>query len=72
MIYIEIVLSIWTLIAIRLFGQGRKLGSIMAVLANICWLSMWLYTKQYGFILIDSGLLIIYWERLMKDLTKGE
>ena len=72
MIYIEILLSLWTLIAIRLFGQGRKLGSIMAVLANICWLSMWLYTKQYGFILIDSGLLIIYWERLMKDLTKGE
>ena len=72
MIYIEILLSLLTLIAIRLFGQGRKLGSIMAVLANIGWLSMWLYTKQYGFILVDLSLLLVYWERLMYDLTKGE
>ena len=72
MIYIEILLSLWTLIAIRLFGQGRKLGSIMAVTANIGWLSMWVYTKQYGFSLVDLGLLLVYWERLMHDLTKGE
>ena len=70
MIYIEIALSIWTLIALRLFGQGRKLGSILAVLANIGWLSMWIYTKQYGFILIDAGLLVIYWERLIYDLKE--
>jgi hypothetical protein len=70
MIYIEIALSIWTLIALRLFGQGKKLGSILAVLANIGWLSMWIYTKQYGFILIDAGLLVIYWERLIHDLKE--
>jgi len=71
MIYIEIALSIWTLIALRLFGQGKKLGSILAVLANIGWLSMWIYTKQYGFILIDAGLLVIYWERLIHDIREG-
>jgi hypothetical protein len=70
MIYIEIALSIWTLIALRLFGQGKKLGSILAVLANLGWLSMWIYTKQYGFILIDAGLLVIYWERLIHDLKE--
>ena len=71
MIYIEVALSLWTLVAIRLFGQGRKLGSIMAVIANLCWLSMWMYTKQYGFILVDLGLLLIYWERLIHDIREG-
>lgn len=70
MIYIEVALSLWTLVAIRLFGQGRKLGSIMAVIANLCWLSMWMYTKQYGFILVDLGLLLIYWERLIHDIRE--
>ena len=71
MIYIEVALSLWTLVAIRLFGQGRKLGSIMAVTANIGWLSMGMYTKQYGFILVDLGLLLIYWERLIHDIREG-
>ena len=70
MIYIEVALSLWTLVAIRLFGQGRKLGAIMAVIANLCWLSMWMYTKQYGFILVDLGLLLIYWERLIHDIRE--
>ena len=71
MIYIEVALSLWTLVAIRLFGHGRKLGSIMAVTANIGWLSMWMYTKQYGFILVALGLLLIYWERLIHDIREG-
>ena len=70
MIFIELALSCWTLYAIRLFGQGKKRGAVMALLANICWISMWIYTAQYGFIPIDVGLMFVYWERLI-TLWKG-
>ena len=56
MIWIELLLSITTLIGIRLFGQGKR---------------MWIYTKQYGFIPVDFGLMFIYWERLYSHMKGG-
>ena len=68
MIYVELLLSIITLIGIRLFGQGRRTGAVMCVLSNFGWLSMWVYTGQYGLIPVDLGLMFIYWERLYSQL----
>jgi len=62
MFWIEIILSIWALIAIRLLAQGHKLGPLVGWVGQILWVSMWIYTDQYGFILIDTGLAYIYLE----------
>jgi len=71
MIFLELLLSIVTLYGIRLFGKGKRRGSIVCVVSNFGWLSMWIYTGQYGFIPIDLGLLIIYWERLIFQMKGG-
>ena len=68
MIFIELLLSISTLIGIRLFGQGKRIGAVTCVLSNFGWLSMWIYTGLYGFIPVDLGLMLIYWERLYSQL----
>jgi hypothetical protein len=62
MFWIEIILSIWALIAIRLLAQGHKLGPLVGWVGQILWVSMWIFTEQYGFILIDTGLAYIYLE----------
>ena len=72
MIYIELALSCWTLYAIRLFGQGKKSGAVMALLANTCWISMWVFTEQYGIIPLDFCLMLVYWERLIILLKGGD
>ena len=71
MIWIELLLSITTLIGIRLFGQGKRIGAVTCVLTNYGWLSMWIYTGQYGFIPVDLGLMFIYWERLYSHMKGG-
>ena len=62
MFWIEIILSIWAVIAVRLLAQGHKLGPPIGWVGQVMWVSMWIYTKQYGFILIDTGLAYIYLE----------
>jgi len=62
MFWIEIILSIWALAAIRLLAIGHKLGPLIGWVGQILWVSMWLYTSQYGFLLIDIGLAYIYLE----------
>ena len=71
MLFIELTLSCWTLYALREFGKGRKVGAVMALIAYVGWISMWLYTEQYGFIPIDLGLMFVYWERLLILLRGG-
>ncbi len=62
MFWIEIILSIWALIAIRLLAQGHKLGPLVGWVGQILWVSMWIFTSQFGFLLIDIGLAYIYLE----------
>jgi len=62
MFWIEIILSIWALIAIRLLARGHKLGPLVGWVGQVLWVSMWIFTEQYGFILIDTGLAYIYLE----------
>ena len=62
MFWIEIILSIWALVAIRLLAQGHKLGPLVGWVGQILWVSMWIYTDQFGFLLIDIGLAYIYLE----------
>ena len=62
MFWIEIILSIWALIAIRLLAQGHQLGPLLGWVGQVLWVSMWIFTEQYGFILIDTGLAYIYLE----------
>ncbi len=72
MIFLELLLSITTLSGIRLFGKGKRLGSILCVISNFGWVGMWVYTGQYGFIPVDLGLMMIYWERLISQLKGGK
>lgn len=58
----ECVLSIWTLITIRLIGKGHKYGPPSGVICNVCWCVMWIHTKQYGFLIADTGLFVLYCE----------
>ena len=62
MFWIEIFLSIWALAAVRLLAVGHKLGPLVGWVGQVLWVSMWLYTSQYGFLLIDIGLAYIYLE----------
>ena len=62
MFWIEIILSIWALTAVRLLAQGHKLGPLVGWVGQVLWVSMWIFTEQYGFILIDTGLAYIYLE----------
>jgi len=62
MFWIEIFLSIWALAAVRLLAQGHKLGPLVGWVGQVLWVSMWIFTEQYGFILIDTGLAYIYLE----------
>ena len=67
MFWIEIFLSIWALAAVRLLAQGHKLGPLVGWVGQVLWVSMWIYTKQYGFILIDTGLAYIYLEAYFRE-----
>lgn len=58
--YIEIFLSILALTSVRLVAIGHRLGGIVGLSCQACWISWWVYTNQLGFLLIDAGLLIIY------------
>jgi hypothetical protein len=71
MFWIETFLSAWAIYAIRLLTLKDRKGPVIALLGNACWVSMWIYTKQYGFLFVDVGLMIIYWDTLRKQL-KGE
>ena len=62
MFWIEIFLSIWALAAVRLLAQGHKLGPLIGWVGQVLWVSMWIFTSQYGFLLIDVGLAYIYLE----------
>ena len=62
MFWIEIFLSIWALAAVRLLAQGHKLGPLIGWVGQVLWVSMWIYTSQFGFLLIDIGLAYIYLE----------
>ena len=66
MIWIESFLSVWALVAIRMLAQGHRLGPIVGWLGQVLWVSMLIYTGQYGFILIDVGLGYIYLEAYWK------
>lgn len=70
MIWIESFLSIWALVAIRLLAQGHKAGPIVGWIGQVLWVSMWIYTGQYGFILIDVGLGYIYLEAYLKGKVR--
>jgi len=49
-----------------MLAQGHRLGPIVGWLGQVLWVSMWIYTGQYGFILIDVGLGYIYLEAYLK------
>ena len=49
-----------------MLAQGHKAGPIVGWIGQVLWVSMWIYTEQYGFILIDVGLGYIYLEAYLK------
>ena len=71
MFWIETFLSAWAIFAIRLLTIKHKAGPFIALTGNMCWVSMWIYTGQYGFLFVDVGLMLIYWDTLLKQL-RGE
>lgn len=71
MLAIEICFSVATLYAMLLLSDRHRAAPSLGIVVNIFWAIMWLYTKQYGFLLLDIGILLIYVRALNKQL-KGE
>lgn len=71
MFIIETVLSIFTLLSMLLLSNGHFLAPGLGIAVNFCWVLMWFYTAQYGFLFLDAGILLIYFRTLKKQL-KGE
>ena len=71
MLIIEICLSAATLYAMLLLSDRHPVAPSLGILVNLFWVGMWIYTKQYGFLLIDVGILLIY-IRALKKQFKGE
>ena len=68
MLSIELALSTATLLSIWMI-TNRKRGGIRCGLGlQLIWLYYWIFvTQQYGFILIDFGILFIYADKLIKN-----
>ena len=70
--YLEIILSLLALTSVRLIAIGHHLGGIVGVLCQSFWISYWIYSKQYGFLLIDAGLLVIYFDYIRTQCSKNK
>jgi len=71
MIFIELILSGWTLLTIWMItNHHHKWGVPLALGTQFCWIGMWLYTGQYGFLLIDFGMIAIYSESLYRRFKR--
>ena len=72
MIYVEIIMSVLTLLSIWLVtNQYLMLGLPLGIITQFSWVALWIYTGQYGIIIIDIGILAVYSERMHKFI-KGE
>jgi len=68
---IEICFSVATLYAMLLLSDRHPAAPSLGILVNMFWAILWLYTGQYGFLLLDLGILLIYIRALKKQM-KGE
>jgi len=44
--YIELFLSILALTSVRLVAIGHRLGGVVGLSCQACWISWWVYTNQ--------------------------
>jgi len=70
--YLEISLSLLALMSIRLIAIGHHLGGIVGVICQTFWISYWIWSNQYGFLLIDAGLLVIYFDYIRTQCSKNK
>lgn len=71
MFIIETIFSVFTLLAMLLMSNRHHLAPALGVTVNFCWVVLWIYTGQYGFLFLDVGILLIY-VRTAKKQLKGE
>ena len=57
---LEVVLSLFALLSVRLIAINHRYGGYVGVACQTCWVSYWIYSKQFGFLIIDCGLIFIY------------
>ena len=68
MLWIELALSTATLLSIWMITNRKRGGVRCGLGLQLIWLYYWIFvTQQYGFILIDFGILFIYADRLIKN-----
>ena len=59
---LEIALSLLALLSVRMIAINHRYGGYIGVSCQVCWVSYWLFSKQFGFLIIDVGLIFIYWD----------
>ena len=68
MLWIELALSTATLLSIWMITNRKRGGVRCGLGLQLIWLYYWIFvTRQYGFILIDFGIVFIYADRLIKN-----
>ena len=68
MFWIEVSLSLCTLFSIWMITNRKDGGVLLGFLLQFLWVYYWIFvTNQYGFVLIDCGMLLVFGSKLLKD-----
>lgn len=71
MIYIELLITIVTLLTHWLITNDYKVGLYLGVIAQIGWMSLFIHTGQYGILICEVLSFMIYVDGSIKYFRKG-
>ena len=66
---IEFTLTVWAAWSVRLINRQAKCALYSGILCNLCFLSWWVFTKQYGFLVGDFVFTAMYSRELYRSLN---
>jgi len=66
-IYLQLFLSFFTLLATHLLSRGHSFAPAMGMVVNWLWVIFFVNTEQYGIIPLGVGMVIVYAHTLSKQ-----
>jgi hypothetical protein len=73
MILTELTLSACTLFSMWMITNHKRGGILLGFFLQCCWVCLWVFvTKQFGFVLLDLGICVVFADRMFRDFRKWD
>jgi len=65
---IEFSLTVWAAWSVRCINRQTKFALYQGITCNLCFISWWLYTSQYGFLIGDFIFTCMYSREIYRSV----